>query len=49
MSNAQITLFGYSTDSRTNDEPAAHSGGDARLIHVWRRSRNVAGADRTVR
>jgi WD40 repeat protein len=24
MSNAQITLFGYSTDSQTNDQPAAH-------------------------
>jgi hypothetical protein len=31
MSNAQITLFGYSTDSRTNDEPAAHSGGYAHV------------------
>ena len=27
MSNAQITLFGYSTDSQTNGQPADHGGG----------------------
>jgi hypothetical protein len=31
-SNAQITLFGHSTDSQAHDQLAAHIGGKARVI-----------------
>jgi len=32
MSNAQITLFGHSTDSQAHDQLAAHNGGSSRVI-----------------